>query len=756
MPQYPKAIVRRRPQGGETKSAKTPNRVKSGSSSAKVNGRPLRYAEAVINTIHKPLVVLDDKLRVVSANRWFFRFFGATRGDTLGRRLHDADAHHLDISALREFLDRLKDGAGGGVHCELAADLPSIGKRSLVAAAEEIHGPKITDGRIVISFDDVTDFKAAERQLELAKQAAELANLAKSRFLAAASHDLRQPLQTLTLLHASLKEEISSREGLELLAKADHTLDTMTGVLTTLLDINQLDAGVVRPKLLDFAVDEILVALKSEFAEQVRRKNLDWHVVPAGLSVRSDRRLLAEMARNLVSNAVRYTDKGKILLGCRRCGESVRIEVWDTGVGIAEHEIPRIFQEYRQAMGSAPRGGLGLGLAIVQHLGDLLGHAVRVRSEVGKGSVFSIEVPLALTEAEPTRERQQRIETERRRAGRILIIEDDVAVRESLQLMLEAEGHQVFATASREAALALVANGAIRPDIVISDYTLSGVTTGTDVAAALHASLASSVPIIILTGDIRTATSRAIAANGCISLCKPVKAENLAKIVQELLVGRCTTRDEPADDQTAEPLGEESATTIFVIDDDRQAREAMGSLLTKAGYRVKSYASAQAFLGAYNADEKGCLLTDVRMPGMNGFELLAQFVAGGHQLPAIVITGQGDIATAVQAMKAGAVDFIEKPFKPEALLACIGCALQQVATPSEHAKLQSAAALRLAGLTKREREVMALVVDGRANKNIAYHLGISQRTVESHRAAVMKKMGASSLSELVRLDMAAR
>ena len=142
------------------------------------------------------------------------------------------------------------------------------------------------------------------------------------------------------------------------------------------------------------------------------------------------------------------------------------------------------------------------------------------------------------------------------------------------------------------------------------------------------------------------------------------------------------------------------------------------------------------------------------MPGMNGFELLAQVAVAGHGLPAIVITGQGDVAMAVQAIKAGAVDFIEKPTNPDTLIACVNRALRQVASPSERATWREAAALRIAGLTRREREVMALVIAGHANKEIAARTGISQRTVETHRAAVMKKMGAASLSELVRLEIA--
>jgi FixJ family two-component response regulator len=199
-----------------------------------------------------------------------------------------------------------------------------------------------------------------------------------------------------------------------------------------------------------------------------------------------------------------------------------------------------------------------------------------------------------------------------------------------------------------------------------------------------------------------------------------------------------------------------SGPTVFVVDDNRLAREAIRVLLLDTKYRVETYPSARDFLESYRPGETGCLITDVRMPDMDGFELLAQLATTGDGLPAIVITGQGDIATAVQAMKAGAVDFIEKPINPDALLTCIGRALLRVESPTERSARRSAAAMRIASLTAREREVMDLVVAGHANKEIAYRLGISQRTVETHRAAVMKKMGAASLADLIRLEMAAQ
>jgi len=233
---------------------------------------------------------------------------------------------------------------------------------------------------------------------------------------------------------------------------------------------------------------------------------------------------------------------------------------------------------------------------------------------------------------------------------------------------------------------------------------------------------------------------------GDIGLAKPVKPEVLLCAIQQLL----------AAPPHAELPEAGAPATVFVIDDDRSVREAMSELLATAGYHVSTYASADAFLTAYRPGGRGCLVTDVRMPGMTGFELLARLSAAERALPAIMITGHGDIAMAVEAMRAGAFDFIEKPVRSEALLASIERALGHAASPSERSSIAAAAAMRLAGLTRRDREVLDQVVAGHANKEIAARLGIAQRTVETHRANVMKKMGADSLSHLVRLVIGAR
>ncbi|MEJ1975469.1 MAG: HAMP domain-containing sensor histidine kinase [Acetobacteraceae bacterium] len=236
---------------------------------------------------------------------------------------------------------------------------------------------------VVITFADVTERRHSADALETAKRDAELANAAKSHFLAAASHDLRQPLQALSLIRGVLARKIregKTEEALDLVGRLDQTAAAMSGMLNTLLDINQLEAGTVHPTMVGFPLNDLFDRLKDEFSYHAEAQNLILRVVPCSLLIYSDPLLLEQMIRNLLSNAVKYTRRGKVLLGCRRHKGMLNIEIWDTGVGIPEEELKPIFQEYHQ-LGNAARDrsrGLGLGLSIVQRLGSLLGHRVRV------------------------------------------------------------------------------------------------------------------------------------------------------------------------------------------------------------------------------------------------------------------------------------------------------------------------------------------------------------------------------------------
>ena len=717
------------------------------------------YSESIIDTIRQPLVVLDEELRVVSANRSFYRSFALAVGETVGRPLGFVENGHPGIPGLRGFLDRAQVGQQVTVEdYEIETELPLLGRRLLLVNAREIRDGPLGGRKILLAIEDITERRQATEALEAAKREAEQANLGKSRFLAAASHDLRQPLQTISLLHEVLAKKIDDEDTLRLVGRLDETVSAMSSMLDTLLDINQLEAGIVRREMVDFPINSVLDLLRAQFSFHAAAHRLGWRVVPSSLSVRSDPRLLEQMIRNLLSNAVKYTSEGKILLGCRRRGEMLRVEVWDTGIGIPEEQLQEIFEEFRQLDNPARERskGLGLGLAIVERLADLLGHTVDVRSRPGKGSVFAVEVPLGQV-APQWRPHQFSHEATkpRHQGGTILVVEDDPSVREMLALVLDGEGYRTTTVEDGPRALELAVRGAVRPDLVVADYNLPNGLNGQQVVAGLRKAFDHEIPAIILTGDISTYTLREIAEGGHLHLNKPVKARDLLALIK-----RCLAESRPPARagirQPSEVAGDGAQPpTIFVVDDDSAVREALRDLLRGDGRTVEIYASSEAFLDAYRPGGDGCLLVDARMPGMGGLALLQRLKSEGTRLPAIMITGQGDVPMAVEAMRAGAADFIEKPIRRDELFASIEHALEQIRDTAKLAVRREAAAAHLAGLTTRQRQIMELVLAGHPSKNIAADLGISQRTVENHRAAVMKKTGSHSLSALIRLALAA-
>jgi two-component system CheB/CheR fusion protein len=611
---------------------------------------------------------------------------------------------------------------------------------------------------VVITFADITERRHAADALEAAKRQAELATIAKSRFLAAASHDLRQPLQTLTLLQGLLAKTVEGERAQKLVARLDGSLGAMSGMLNTLLDINQLEAGTIRAEMVSFPIKGLLDRLRDEFTYHAQAQRLTLRVVSCGLSIHSDPRLLEQMIRNLLANALKYTKSGKVLLGCRRRQGILSIEIWDTGVGIPAEELQAIFEEYHQVGNSARERsrGLGLGLSIVQRLGNLLGHRVSVRSHPGKGSVFAIEIML------PPRGTESQLEHHRhgigdgivegvRRTGTILVVEDDPEVRKLLDLLLKEEGHRAATAPDGTAALELVARGTIRPDLVLADYNLPNRLNGVQLAAKLREKLHHETPVIILTGDISTTTLRDIALHDCVQLNKPVKPTELMEVIQRLLsISQTATHPQPAE-TVLSPV----SPVVFVVDDDSLVREAIRCVLEEDGRTVEAYSSCEAFLDAYRPGREACLLIDAYLPGMNGLELLRHLSDAGHRLPAVMITGSSDVPMAVQAMKAGASDFIEKPIGSSELLVSVEHALEQSRDSSKLSAWRGTAASHVADLTPRQRQIMELVLAGHPSKNIAADLGISQRTVENHRASIMKKTGAKSLPALARLALAA-
>ncbi|MCM2563754.1 response regulator [Lutimaribacter sp. EGI FJ00015] len=614
------------------------------------------------------------------------------------------------------------------------------------AEADRVEG-------VVITYVDITERKRNHAALLAAIEEADRATRAKSRFLASASHDLRQPLQSMALLHKLLAPRKRSTEGARLAALLDQTLNSMTAMLDSMLDVNRIESGIVRPDMRPVPIAPLIQRLVDEFGPQCKLKHLKLRSVPSRAWVRTDPQLLEQMLRNLVSNALKYTPKGGILIGCRHKGETLNIHVCDSGIGVAESDKSAIFDAYHQVEKADMFAGqgLGLGLSIVQRLAELMEHPVSMRSTPGKGSTFMISLPVV--DADPEALAPPKVEPEpcvsERQTGTILLVEDEEPLRDLLADVLTKEGHKVIPRAGAKDALAWASGDVARPDLLLTDFDLHGDANGLTLAQDLPDILGVTVPTIILTGDITSATMKSIAASPFSQVTKPVLPEVLLAQISDLMLMARLAKAEAA--WRAEPSG----TSVHVIDDDPIIRETMRRLFEAEGWVVVTYASAEEFLSAPRPGSGACLLVDNLLPGMDGVALIDRLRTQESQLPTVMLTGHGDAAMAVAALKAGASDLIEKPTSAAELLASVRAAMAQIDDGHAQADTRKAAQERFSNLTAREHEILERVLDGKPNKIIAHDLGINQRTVENHRASVMRKTGVESLPALVRLAIAA-
>ena len=374
----------------------------------------------------------------------------------------------------------------------------------------------------------------AERNREV-----ERANLAKSRFLAAASHDLRQPLHALKLFAAQLRDRTDPAERARLIASIDAAIASMNELFGALLDMSKLDAGLLAPDIAEFPVSNMLDRIETTFAAAAREKGLRLKIMSSRAWVRTDAILLERILLNLVSNAIRYTSRGGIIVGCRRRGDSVRIEVWDSGIGVLPDQQRSIFGEFYQAgaPSSGQRGGLGLGLSIVDGLCRLLGHPIDLASRPGKGSRFAVSVPWV-----PARRQAPAAPTAALDAianpacGKlIVVVDDDPLVLDGMRSLLQGWGCRVAAADSGGAALAALAACHGHPDLVISDYFLANGTTGIEVIDQLRAAFGNPIPAFLITGDTTSERMREADASGLPLLHKPVSPMALRSMVNQLV-----------------------------------------------------------------------------------------------------------------------------------------------------------------------------------------------------------------------------
>ncbi|MDO9597187.1 MAG: ATP-binding protein [Azoarcus sp.] len=431
------------------------------------------------------------------------------------------------IRVVAETVSRIGQG-------QLDERVPVLGGGSLATLAEGVN--EMAERISGAHEEMVRKIEEATAELRARKEEAERANLSKSRFLAAASHDLRQPMHALGLFISELTQQPHSPESRRLVQRIAASAEAMDNLLDSLLDISKLDAGVLDPKPRTFALQPILERIATEQRAAAEERELELKVRPTPCWSYSDPVLFERIISNLVSNAIRYTVSGRILVACRKHGETLRVEVRDSGIGIPPEAQEIIFQEFVQ-LDNAERArdkGLGLGLAIVRRLAALLGHRLDLHSAPGRGSVFAIEM-VAVTADRPD------LASEPARAPgdlnglRVALVDDDPLARSGMESLLRSWGCDMMSADSPELLLKMIALSPTSPGLLISDFRLHGPHNGIDIIKAVRGNLGPALPAILISGDTGAETLRLAQQAGLPLLHKPVRPARLRALIHRLV-----------------------------------------------------------------------------------------------------------------------------------------------------------------------------------------------------------------------------
>ncbi len=491
------------------------------------------------------MIIVDTTGEITLVNGQTERMFGYARDELLGKKIEMLLPERIRSSHVghRGKFSRSPSIRPMGV----GLDLVGLRRDGSEFPVEISLSPVETAGGTFVSsvIRDVTNRKRMEQQIIAAQETAERANKANSAFLAAASHDLRQPVQALSLLNGALRRTVKNARALEMIEHQEHSLTAMTNLLNSLLDISRLDAGAVTPELEEFPMQRLVDRLSPELARQARHKGLEFASCACQSTVRSDPNLLGEVIQNLVGNAIRYTDQGRVALDCVERDGHCCIVVEDTGIGISKDQQEEIFKEFHQVKSrGGSKEGFGLGLAIVKRLTELLGHSIDVESDLGKGSRFIVSMPIIGRVGEHGDEPDAgETVTAESASGLIILIEDDVNVANAWGLLLEAEGYRVATAASATEARALITHIEEAPVLVVSDFHLLDGSTGVEAVTDIREHYGLNIPAFIVSGDTSKVVKDARPVVNSTLMSKPVNTGRL------LAAARIATRtgEVPAD-----------------------------------------------------------------------------------------------------------------------------------------------------------------------------------------------------------------
>ena len=393
-------------------------------------------------------------------------------------------------------------------------------------------------GRMGRSFNRLKqDLWEQSEGLQNAKIDAERANKAKSLFLASASHDLRQPLNAMQMYIAALQSKVKDKEIMRIIEDINSVSISTARLLNALLDVSELEVGAIKPRFESFSVNNMLISIFQSFLPLAKDKGLNFRVVPSSLYVRSDPALLERILGNFMSNAIRYTNKGSVLIGCRKRGDKVVIEVWDTGCGISDDQMSLIYEDFYQIENKErDRGkGLGLGLALAKRLSESLEHKIVSKSTFGSGSCFSVLVNIGEKTVDENQD-ESFMNIMNLSGANILLVEDDMDVLKATKQLLESWGCKVKTARNKDEVMNLIKeNPYDNPDIILADNRLPGDASGIDITYLIQEKLQASIPCVIMTGDVERNHVQSIIDQGFPVLLKPIQPAKFRAMLSHLI-----------------------------------------------------------------------------------------------------------------------------------------------------------------------------------------------------------------------------
>lgn len=487
------------------------------------------WFRTLLDTAPDAMIIVDAEGTITTANNQAQRMFGYSQQELQGQKIE-----MLLPAAIRRRHTAHRAGYVKNPSVRpMGAGLELVGlRKSGEEFPVEISLSPVSAGAgpyVSSVIRDVTERKKMEQEIIAARQAAERANKANSAFLAAASHDLRQPVQALSLLNGALRRTVKDEGALEIIANQEHSLTAMTNLLNSLLDISRLEAGAITAEIENFPIQKLIDRLSAEFTRQAAHKGLEFKSESCSVLVQSDPNLLAEIIQNLVSNGIRYTEHGSVTLRCVVADGACSLLVEDTGIGIESHQLEEIFREFHQLESQGgDKEGFGLGLAIVRRLADLLGHEISVESTPGRGSCFSLSLPLLQDAgANPPVHSAADSVAEDAASGLVVLLEDNRRVAKALEMLLEAEGYQVGAAASVAEVRLLIEQLSRAPALIIADFHLLGGSTGIEAVRTVRDHFQKKIPAFIVSGDTSKIVHDARLVDNCILMSKPVDTTEL-------------------------------------------------------------------------------------------------------------------------------------------------------------------------------------------------------------------------------------